>query len=118
MDVRLPTEEAAYGGYAAPEIVRAVFGILTAYELARALEVTTETLGTWRNKDQGPKHVKLGKQVFYRFLDVEDWIDEQAGDGFDGFLEGLDPPTSEEIDALLAAETVAVKDPDDVSDGW
>lgn len=115
MDVRLPNEEGSYASYMPADVVRATFGILTAYELAQALEVTTETLGTWRNKGQGPKHVKLGKQVFYRLVDVEDWIYEQAGDDdIGGLLAALEEGACEEP----VEEPVSVKDPEETKDGW
>jgi hypothetical protein len=114
MDVGLPTKESAYAPMQSADVLRKVFGIMTAYELAQALEVTTETLGTWRNKDQGPKHVKLGKQVFYRLADVWDWIDEQAGDVIE---EDVEEDTEEDVEEPNCTEPVAVWDPETASDG-
>lgn len=54
--------------------LRASLGIMSAEDLATALEVTEETLATWRKNGGGPTHAKLGKAIFYRVLDIYDWI--------------------------------------------
>jgi predicted DNA-binding transcriptional regulator AlpA len=55
---------------------REKLGLMTPEELALALQVTVTTLQTWRVQDQGPRYVKLGKGVFYRYADVRDWFEE------------------------------------------
>lgn len=54
--------------------LRAELGVLEAWQLAGALEVTVDTLATWRGEGKGPDYVKLGKGVFYRFEDVKAWV--------------------------------------------
>jgi hypothetical protein len=53
-------------------------GLLTEEELCSALENKPATLQQWRCEGYGPKFVKLGKAVFYRFTDVEDWINRSV----------------------------------------
>lgn len=48
--------------------------LLTENELAELLDVKPHTLATWRADGKGPDFTKLGKQIFYRKSDVEDWI--------------------------------------------
>lgn len=55
---------------------RQKLGLLTPDELGVTLGVTTTTLQTWRCEGKGPRYIKLGKSVFYRFGDVQDWIDD------------------------------------------
>lgn len=55
---------------------RQKLGLLTPEELAVTLEVTPTTLQTWRCEGKGPRFIKLGKGVFYRFADVKEWIDD------------------------------------------
>jgi predicted DNA-binding transcriptional regulator AlpA len=58
------------------DTTREKLGLITPEELAAALEVTTTTLQTWRVQDYGPRFVKLGKGVFYRYAEVQEWIAE------------------------------------------
>jgi predicted DNA-binding transcriptional regulator AlpA len=53
-------------------------GLLTEEELCSALDNKPATLQQWRCEGYGPKWVKLGKAVFYRFTDVEDWINRSV----------------------------------------
>ena len=53
---------------------RATLGLWTPEEVASALNITINTLSIWRTEGKGPNFVKLGKTVFYRAADVEDWI--------------------------------------------
>ncbi|MGE0677782.1 helix-turn-helix transcriptional regulator [Pseudolabrys sp.] len=50
------------------------FDIKTEDEVALAIGVTPSTLTVWRSKGEGPAYVKLGKAVFYRPSDVQEWI--------------------------------------------
>lgn len=65
----------------APSVIkdstRQRLGLLTPEELAVTLKVTESTLQTWRSEGAGPLCIKLGKQVFYRMNDIQDWIAEQ-----------------------------------------
>lgn len=51
-----------------------MIGLLSEDELAALLDVKAQTLQSWRVQKTGPDFVKLGKAVFYRKTDVEDWI--------------------------------------------
>jgi hypothetical protein len=44
---------------------------------AAALGVKPETLATWRSQGRGPAFVKIGRRVFYRLLDVHQFIAAQ-----------------------------------------
>lgn len=67
-------------GEVTPGGMRLVFGILSVEDLAIALDVTAETLETWRGKGRGPRFAKLGRAVFYRIDDVTAWISDQVVD--------------------------------------
>ena len=43
-------------------------------DFARAINVTPQTLATWRCEGYGPEYTKLGKSVFYRREDLKVWI--------------------------------------------
>ena len=43
-------------------------------DLSALLSLTKETLREWRRLKQGPSFVRIGKGVFYRRQDVQDWI--------------------------------------------
>jgi Helix-turn-helix domain len=43
--------------------------------------LSVHTLSWWRfNGGGGPKHLKLGRRIFYRRVDVEKWLKEAAGE--------------------------------------
>jgi hypothetical protein len=44
---------------------------------AAALGVKRETLATWRSQGRGPAFVKIGRRVFYRRLDLHQFIAAQ-----------------------------------------
>lgn len=54
--------------------LRAVIGIMSVEEVALLLDVTTHTLSIWRAENKGPAYARLGRSIFYRRTDVEDWI--------------------------------------------
>ena len=49
-------------------------GIVSQEELAVTLGVTKTTLREWRRLKTGPAFVRVGKLVFYRRQDVEEWL--------------------------------------------
>ena len=51
-----------------------VLGLLSEDELAVLIDVKKHTLTQWRADGKGPDFTKLGKSVFYRRVDVENWI--------------------------------------------
>lgn len=48
-------------------------------ELADFLGLPERTIGQWRYLSKGPKSIKVGRHVRYRWADIELWLDEQAG---------------------------------------
>lgn len=51
--------------------------LMTTEELADELELSAGTLANWRSAGSGPPYVKLGRQVRYNRIDVDDWISGQ-----------------------------------------
>jgi excisionase family DNA binding protein len=47
-------------------------------EVAAYLGVPVQTLYVWRTKSAGPRAVRVGKHLRYRWADVEAWIDQQT----------------------------------------
>lgn len=47
--------------------------LATTTELATYLNLPPQTLKLWRHKGYGPKFLKIGKHVRYRWADVEKW---------------------------------------------
>jgi predicted DNA-binding transcriptional regulator AlpA len=56
------------------EEVKSNLGLLSEYDLASLLGVKRETLQVWRSNRIGPDYVKLGKNVFYRSIDIDKWV--------------------------------------------
>lgn len=54
--------------------LRSRFGLLSEGDLAEMLTMKVQTLQAWRAKRKGPDFVKLGKSVFYRADDIQEWI--------------------------------------------
>lgn len=54
--------------------------LLTPEEVSAILKITVGTLENWRQKNYGPKYIKLGGKprspVRYRRQDVEGWVNE------------------------------------------
>jgi predicted DNA-binding transcriptional regulator AlpA len=51
--------------------------LLTAQDVAQMTGLSVHTLSWWRfSGGVGPKHLKLGRRVFYRRDDVEKWLEE------------------------------------------
>ena len=47
-------------------------------EVAAYLGVPVQTLYQWRTASKGPRGIRVGKHVRYRWGDVDAWLDEQA----------------------------------------
>jgi hypothetical protein len=48
-------------------------------DVARMTGLSVHTLSSWRfNGGPGPSHFKLGKRVFYRQTDVEQWLERAS----------------------------------------
>jgi predicted DNA-binding transcriptional regulator AlpA len=72
--LELPLEPKLKGYNQWPDAIRHDIAIYDEDELAAALGVTANTLGQWRAKNYGPRHIKLGKGVFYKMADVREWV--------------------------------------------
>jgi predicted DNA-binding transcriptional regulator AlpA len=46
-------------------------------EVAGHLNVPEATLAQWAYKRIGPRYIRVGRHVRYRWSDVEAWLDEQ-----------------------------------------
>lgn len=53
--------------------IRINLGLLSEDDLAIMLGVRLHTLQVWRTNRIGPDYVKLGKSIFYRADDVQEW---------------------------------------------
>ena len=51
-----------------------LLGLISEAELAAMIDVKPSTLQQWRSDLVGPDFVRLGKAVFYRKTDVDEWI--------------------------------------------
>ncbi len=47
-------------------------------EVAAYLGVPVQTLYVWRTKGAGPRAVRVGKHLRWRWSDVDEWLDQQA----------------------------------------
>jgi excisionase family DNA binding protein len=56
-------------------------GLLTIQEAAAYLNVPVATLRWWRAQGRGPRSMKLGRHVRYDKADLDQWINEQKGNG-------------------------------------
>lgn len=64
-----------YDPHAVGEEARKMMGLYTEEEAAALLLLnSTTTLATWRSQNRGPRHVKLGKRVFYVASDISEWV--------------------------------------------
>ncbi len=50
----------------------------TVIEVSLNLGIPVQTLYQWRTLSKGPRGIKVGKHVRYRWTDVEAWLDRQA----------------------------------------
>jgi hypothetical protein len=62
------------GDKAVDNDLKSDFGLMSQQDLSALVCVTKETLREWRRLKQGPDFVRMGKSVFYRRQDVENWI--------------------------------------------
>ena len=46
-------------------------------QLARALDLTTDTLSRWEARRQGPPCTRIGRMTFYRRVAIQEWIRAQ-----------------------------------------
>ena len=46
-------------------------------QLARALDLTTDTLSRWEARRQGPPCTRIGRKAYYRRAAIQEWIRSQ-----------------------------------------
>jgi excisionase family DNA binding protein len=51
--------------------------LLSPQELADYLNVPIATLYSWRHAGDGPPGFRVGKHVRYRWIDVQEWVQDQ-----------------------------------------
>lgn len=51
---------------------------LSTHDVADLLAVSPATVRYWRHRGTGPRGVNLGRQVRYRRVDVEAWVEDRA----------------------------------------
>jgi predicted DNA-binding transcriptional regulator AlpA len=61
-------------------LLRKEMGLITPSELATALGVSEVTLQVWRQKGNGPRFTKLGKNIFYPLREVQKWTETNVLD--------------------------------------
>jgi predicted DNA-binding transcriptional regulator AlpA len=47
-------------------------------EVAAVLHIEIPTLTAWRNRGQGPRYVRVGKLIFYRPSDIQQWLNTRV----------------------------------------
>lgn len=47
---------------------------LTIEEVSTAYRIPVATLRYWRTRGEGPRSFRLGRRVFYRRQDCDDWV--------------------------------------------
>lgn len=52
--------------------------LATPVEVAQHLQMPEGTLVQWRYRGIGPRYLKVGRHVRYRWSDVSSWLDERA----------------------------------------
>ena len=50
-------------------------------EVAEHLGIPLRTLAQWRHEGTGPRYLRVGRHVRYRWADVEQWLDAKARGG-------------------------------------
>jgi hypothetical protein len=55
--------------------LRKEIGLVTPGELANALGISEVTLQVWRQKGNGPRFTKLGKNIFYPVREIQHWTE-------------------------------------------
>jgi len=52
--------------------------LLTYDEAAKTLAMSTQALRDWVYKGKGPRLIRCGRRVYFRYADLEDWVEELA----------------------------------------
>ena len=61
-----------------PTSMQTALGLMSTEEMSGVLQVSPQTLATWRCKKRGPPSIKLGKKVFYLIADFNRWTQSEA----------------------------------------
>jgi predicted site-specific integrase-resolvase len=51
--------------------------LLNTHEAAEVLRISAITLHRWRKAGKGPPFIEMGRKVYYRRIDLENWIQQQ-----------------------------------------
>ena len=51
--------------------------LLNTTETAKELRLGIATLHRWRKAGKGPPFIEMGRKVYYRRIDLENWIQQQ-----------------------------------------
>jgi hypothetical protein len=57
---------------------REAVGLASEDEMASILQISHETLATWRTRRKGPPFIKLGKKAFYCISSFSQWINHEV----------------------------------------
>ncbi len=68
----------------------ATLGLYTPKEVADMFGFDERTMAIWRSKKEGPRYTKLGKNVYYKLIDIRAWVDANTVETGDA----ANPPTS------------------------
>lgn len=50
-------------------------------DVAKFMGVPLSTVYRWNTRGGGPRYIRVGRHVRYRWSDIEKWLDRQAQDG-------------------------------------
>jgi excisionase family DNA binding protein len=50
-------------------------------QVAEHLQIPMQTLAQWRTEGAGPRYLRVGRHVRYRWADVDQWLASQARGG-------------------------------------
>jgi hypothetical protein len=58
--------------------IHTAVGLMSQEDMSAVLQVSPQTLATWRCKKRGPPSIKLGKKVFYMVSEFNTWTQKEA----------------------------------------
>lgn len=71
-----------------PSRARPTERLLSTQDLADYLDVPLKTIYAWRYRGQGPRGLRVGRHVRFRWSDVEDWVTQQVAKDTRGGSDG------------------------------
>lgn len=60
--------------------------LLSPDELADYLAIPVKTVYNWRTSGKGPRGVRIGRHLRFRWSDVQEWLDDNADPAEEGVL--------------------------------